>query len=98
MNVNTTRSLYADADPVRARRVFWWMFIVTLAIRMWLAAAFPMTGDEAFFYQWGVFPAWGYSDHPPMVGWLIYVLNSISSAPLSIRFFTALMWSLIALG
>lgn len=98
MNVNTTRSLYADADPVRARRVFWWMFIITLFIRMWLAAAFPVTGDEAFFYQWGVYPAWGYSDHPPMVGWLLYALNSISSAPLSIRFFTALMWSLIALG
>lgn len=98
MNLNTTRSLYADADPVRARKVFWWTFVFTMLVRMWLAAAFPVTGDEAFFYQWGVFPAWGYSDHPPMVGWLLYVLNSISSAPLSIRFFTALMWGLIALG
>lgn len=98
MKLNTTRALYADADPIRARRVFWWTFIVTLAIRMWLAAAFPVTGDEAFFYQWGVYPAWGYSDHPPMVGWLLYALNSVSSSPLSIRFFTAVMWSLIALG
>lgn len=98
MNMNTTRSLYADADPVHARRVFQWTFVITLLIRMWLASAFPMTGDEAFFYQWGVFPAWGYSDHPPMVGWLIYVLNAISGTPLSIRFFTLLMWGLIALG
>jgi len=98
MNLDMTRALYADADPVHARKVFFRVFIVTLLIKMWLAAAFPMTGDEAFFYQWGVYPDWGYSDHPPMVGWLLYVLNSISPSPLSIRFFTVLLWSLIALG
>ena len=98
MNLNSTRSLYASADPVRARQVFKWTFVITLMIKLWLAAYFPMTGDEAFFYQWGVFPAWGYSDHPPMVGWLLFVLNSISDHPLSLRFFTVLMWSLIALG
>lgn len=98
MNLNSTRSLYASADPVRARQVFKWTFFITLMIKLWLAAYFPMTGDEAFFYQWGVFPAWGYSDHPPMVGWLLFVLNSISDHPLSLRFFTVLMWSLIALG
>lgn len=98
MNLNSTRSLYAGTDPVRARQVFWWTFLITLMIKMWLAAYFPMTGDEAFFYQWGVFPAWGYSDHPPMVGWLLFVLNSISAHPLSLRFFTVLLWSLIALG
>ncbi len=98
MNLNTTRSLYADADPVRARKVFKWAFVVTLLIKIWLAAAFPITGDEAFFYQWGVFPAWGYSDHPPMVGWLLFALNSISDQPLSLRFFTVLMWNMIALG
>ena len=98
MNLNSTRSLYASADPVRARQVFKWTFVITLMIKLWLAAYFPITGDEAFFYQWGVFPAWGYSDHPPMVGWLLFVLNSISDHPLSLRFFTVLMWGLIALG
>ncbi|WP_076593086.1 ArnT family glycosyltransferase [Herminiimonas arsenitoxidans] len=98
MNLNSTRSLYAGADPVRARQVFRWTFAITLLIKLWLAAYFPMTGDEAFFYQWGVFPDWGYSDHPPMVGWLLFVLNSFSDHPLSLRFFTVLMWSLIALG
>ena len=98
MNLDMTRALYADADPVHARKVFFRVFAVTLLIKMWLAACFPMTGDEAFFYQWGVYPDWGYSDHPPMVGWLLYVLNTISPSPLSIRFFTVLLWSLIALG
>jgi len=96
MNWNSMHALHVG--PERARRVFGWVFTLTLLVKLWLAAYFPITGDEAFFYQWGVFPDWGYSDHPPMVGWLLYVLNSISSHPLSIRFFTVLLWSVIGLG
>lgn len=81
-----------------ARRVFYWTFGLTLLIKLWLAAAFPMTGDEAFFYQWGVYPDYGYSDHPPMVGWMLYVLNSVSSHPLVLRIVTVFLWSIVALG
>lgn len=97
MSTNASNSLSVD-DPLLARRVFLRMFVVTLLLKLWLAAAFPMTGDEAFFYQWGVFPDWGYYDHPPMVGWMLYVLNSISSYPLLLRIVTVLLWSGIALG
>jgi hypothetical protein len=89
---------HAGRNAWDARRVFIAVFALTLLVKLWLAAFFPITGDEAFFYQWGVFPDWGYSDHPPMVGWLLYLLNGVSSHPLSIRFFTVLLWSLIALG
>ena len=41
---------------------------LTLAFRAWLAAVFPITGDEAYFTVWGLLPAPGYYDHPPMVG------------------------------
>ena len=88
----------AAANPLAARRVFYWTFGITLLLKIWLSAAFPMIGDEAFFYQWGVHPALGYYDHPPMVGWMLAVLNSISSHPLVLRSVTVLMWSLIALG
>lgn len=85
-------------DPIYAKRVFFWTFGLTFLLKLWLAAAFPFTGDEAFFYQWGVYPDWGYYDHPPMVGWMLYGLNQISSHPLSVRFATVLLWSVIALG
>jgi hypothetical protein len=49
---------------------------LSLALRLWIAATFPITGDEAFFYWWGVYPDWGYYDHPPMVGWLIALMRS----------------------
>lgn len=50
--------------------------LASLALRFWIAASFPITGDEAFFYWWGVYPDWGYSDHPPMVGWVIALMRA----------------------
>ncbi len=50
--------------------------LLSLLLRAWIALTFPVTGDEAFFYWWGVYPAWGYSDHPPMVGWLIALMRA----------------------
>jgi hypothetical protein len=50
--------------------------LASLALRLWIAVTFPITGDEAFFYWWGVYPDWGYSDHPPMVGWLIALMRA----------------------
>lgn len=38
-------------------------------LRLWLAAVTPPTEDEAYYRLWGLFPAWGFLDHPPMVGW-----------------------------
>ncbi|WP_332778416.1 ArnT family glycosyltransferase [Polaromonas sp.] len=49
---------------------------LSLALRLWISVAFPITGDEAFFYWWGVYLDWGYSDHPPMVGWLIGLMRA----------------------
>ena len=49
---------------------------LSLALRLWIAGTFPITGDEAFFYWWGVYPDWGYYDHPPMVGWLIALMRA----------------------
>ena len=87
-----------DFSIAASRRVFWLTFAGTLLLKIVIAAGFPITGDEAFFYQWGVFPAWGYSDHPPMVGWLLAVLHAISDAPLVLRSVTLLVTSVIALG
>ena len=66
-----------DAAPGRLTR---WLLIValaSLALRFWIAHALPITGDEAFFYWWGVYPDWGYYDHPPMVGWLIWLMRTL---------------------
>lgn len=60
--------------------------LASLALRLWIAYALPITGDEAFFYWWGVFKDWGYYDHPPMVGWLIGLMRALlGDAPWAIR-------------
>ena len=51
------------------------LLVLTLAFRAWLAAAFPMTGDEAYFVWWGWKPDWGFYDHPPMIGWWLAALS-----------------------
>jgi len=93
-----TSSFSGRASVANARRVFLATFALTLLLKLWLAAAFPMTGDEAFFLQWGLIPDWGYYDHPPMIGWFLYVLSHISLDPLVLRSATVALWSLIALG
>lgn len=98
MKATSAPGLPAAEAMVAARRAFFWVFGLTLALKVALAAWLPMTGDEAFFYQWGVFPAWGYSDHPPMVGWLIWLLRHLGDSPLALRSFTVLLTSLIGLG
>jgi 4-amino-4-deoxy-L-arabinose transferase-like glycosyltransferase len=66
-----------------------WLLVVavaSLALRLWIAQALPITGDEAFFYWWGVYQDWGYYDHPPMVGWLIGLMRwALGDATWAIR-------------
>ena len=68
--------LAQHADSNRATRWLLAAGLGSLGLRLWIANTFPITGDEAFFYWWGVYPDWGYYDHPPMVGWLIAAMRA----------------------
>lgn len=71
-----SESLAADPlDPKNVHRWLLWAGVGSLLLRFWLSISFPITGDEAFFYWWGVYPDWGYYDHPPMVGWVIALMR-----------------------
>ncbi|HQR04770.1 MAG: glycosyltransferase family 39 protein [Proteobacteria bacterium] len=65
--MNGAASLWKDG--VFPRRLFFWLLPFLLVFRFWLAAALPITADEAYFIWWGKIPDWGFYDHPPMVGW-----------------------------
>src|SRR5690606_18582678 len=92
-----TRMRAGANDLASARGLFWAVFALTLALKLALATVFPFSGDEAFFFQWGAQPAWHYSDHPPLVGWLLALLHGISDAPLVLRSVTLVVTSVIAL-
>jgi 4-amino-4-deoxy-L-arabinose transferase-like glycosyltransferase len=65
--------------PLTQPLVRWllWTGVLSLLVRTWIGATFPITGDEAYFYWWGVYPDWGYYDHPPMAGWVIAAMLKI---------------------
>jgi len=47
--------------------------------------------DEAYYWLYSQFPAWGYFDHPPMVAMLIRLGYSIIPNTLGVRILTSLM-------
>lgn len=70
----------------RSPQSFFWLGLLALiAFRLWFSIILPMTGDEAYFAFWGEHPAGGYYDHPPMVGWWLSGLLSISRSEWFLR-------------
>ena len=72
--------------PQPLMRWLLWTGALSLLVRAWIGATFPITGDEAYFYWWGVYPDWGYYDHPPMAGWVVAaMLQMLGDTTLSMR-------------
>jgi 4-amino-4-deoxy-L-arabinose transferase-like glycosyltransferase len=82
----------------KLRSCFWLALVATLLIRLALAQWLPITGDEAYFVQWGHFPDYGFYDHPPMVGWWLWALLHWSSAPEVLRLPQILLPGAIAIA
>jgi len=80
------------------RKTFFALLLATLLFRFWLASAMPITGDEAYFIWWGKVPDWGFYDHPPMVGWLLAGLLSVSDTAWWLRLPALLLPGALALG
>jgi hypothetical protein len=53
------------------------MFVVALLLKIVIAATLSPFGDEAFYWQESLSPAWGYSDLPPLTAWLIALSEGI---------------------
>ncbi|MFW5999011.1 MAG: ArnT family glycosyltransferase [Halanaerobiaceae bacterium] len=43
------------------------------------STAVPISGDEAYHWEWSRHLDWGYYDHPPMVGWIIALARYVGS-------------------
>jgi len=61
------------------------------AVRLLAAALVPISPDEAYYFDWSLYPSWGYYDHPPMVAWWIWASTSLfGSSVFGIRLLTVL--------
>ena len=80
------------------RRLFYITLFSTLIIKIILAAAIPITADEAYFVEWGQHLSYGYYDHPPLVGWILYVLLKFGNSTLLMRSPAVAMSTIIGIG
>ncbi|WP_417666591.1 glycosyltransferase family 39 protein [Roseibium sp.] len=64
--------------PVYLRPAFLCLLVLALtALKLWSAANAHFVEDEAYYRLWGLSPALGYYDHPPMIGWWIWIGQSL---------------------
>src|SRR5438105_15726727 len=86
-----------DNDSHFARRWFYSALVITLAIKIILAASIPITSDEAYFVGWGQHFALGYYDHLPMIGWFFYLLSRLGQNAVGLPL-PVVLWSTLLGG
>jgi len=72
-------------SPARYAIVVWAVIAVATLVRCIAAAHLPLSGDEAYYWEWSRRPAWGYYDHPPMVAWIIALFTLGHKSALLVR-------------
>jgi hypothetical protein len=75
-------------DERSARRfvtAVWIVVAITTLARLVVAARLPLSGDEAYYWEWSRRLSFGYYDHPPMVAWLIALFTFGAKSTLLIR-------------
>ena len=87
--------MFKAITPANARKTVLMALVLTGIIKLILAQCIPVTGDEAYYAIWGVFPSWGGYDHTPFIGWLLYPFLKISRQQMMLRLPMILMTSLI---
>ncbi len=66
-------------------RGVWCAIALIFVLRAIAAFALPMTGDEAYYWEWSRRLAFGYVDHPPAVAWTIAAFAPLGHAPGVVR-------------
>jgi 4-amino-4-deoxy-L-arabinose transferase-like glycosyltransferase len=77
------------------RQSFYRFLLSTFLLRsLFILILAPLTnlvGDEAYYWDWGRHPDWGYYSKPPLIGWIMGAIGNLSHhSELTIRF-TALI-------
>ena len=63
-----------------------WVIVAAVTIMRAIAAfSVPLTGDEAYYWEWSRHLAFGYTDHPPMVAWTIALFSFLGTSPGAVR-------------
>jgi hypothetical protein len=63
----------------------WGVVLVIIGVRALVAFTLPLTGDEAYYWEWSRRLAWGYVDHPPAVAATIALFSVFGQTPGLVR-------------
>ena len=61
-----------------------------------LGAVLGFTADEALHALYAVHPDWGYQDHPPLLGWLLWPMVQLGTSEVWLRQLPLALWILCA--
>lgn len=65
--------------------IAWVAVTLVTALRAAFAASLPLTGDEAYYWEWSRRLAAGYVDHPPAVAFCIAAFAWLGHSPFAVR-------------
>ena len=63
----------------------WGAVLIVTALRAIFDATLPLTGDEAYYWEWSRRLAGGYVDHPPAVAFAIAAFAWLGRTPFAVR-------------
>ncbi len=72
-------SYWEGVPETAVRRAFWILAGGLLALRLVVLAVIPLdlSGDEAYYWEWGRHLDWGYFSKPPGIGWLMALAGTV---------------------
>ena len=88
-----------DSSAKKLRVLFFAVLGVVVLFRLWFASSLPLSGDEAYHWEWSRHLAAGYYDHPPLTAFLIRFSTEVCrvSSELSVRLPAILLLAGVAL-
>ncbi|MCB1226173.1 MAG: glycosyltransferase family 39 protein [Verrucomicrobiales bacterium] len=97
-----SRGVAADSDDGRWRgrllRLLMLLVLCRAVYAVYFCQQLDLAGDEAYYWDWGRRPDWGYFSKPPMIGWLMGLVTMVSAGwtELGVRL-TALLLGTVSL-
>jgi 4-amino-4-deoxy-L-arabinose transferase-like glycosyltransferase len=72
----------AMIEETKWDRWFWIGLALLVAARLFYAFVVPLglVGDETYYWDWGRRPAWGYFSKPPLIAWLMTVVDRLGGS------------------
>lgn len=82
------------AHSGKSSPIFFWLFLAFWLVQsLFTATHTELYFDEAYYWMYSQFPAWGYFDHPPGVAVMIWLGSYLGKTELAVRLVNVLLMS-----